>query len=305
MNPKVAQLMLPAVEKLGQSPKPSFQLSRMHTAAEAAESPWQKMMQAIPKGEASPGFTMRPERIQGGRPLGMKFDLSEPGRSKWSGSATYDRANPFELYVEGLHSAGSRRAGIGNVEQGLAHYTMDITSPAQRELPLKGMKLPANEKAERMAISRTPEERHPMGRRGWDMLPSPSTTGKQLGIDRMLDLARRSGFKKLGFSAEPGERPRLYEKLTGYKANMEGDEDIVSMLGRMTGRAPEAAASATPRQRLAQPGATLSPQTLEQMLGLSIDEAVEFGLARRLGTSNSHFQLTDEGRRSAAEWIGG
>lgn len=307
-SPKALQLMLPAIEKMAASPKAEqgiekiMQMSRMVEPQAAGPNPWQRFIETIQKSQMPEHFKTQPRF-----PQGLAFEMRKPGTASWSGSVTPTRGNPFELYVNSLQGGGTRRTGIGDLEAGLATYGMDITSPAQRELPLRGMKLGKTEKAQR--APRSYEERYPPPEfmEGKETLPTAKLADKQQAIDTLLRMARGAGFKKLAFSAEPGERPRLYEKLVGYKAKMEGEEDIHSLLGRMPGRGPSApvgtAAPMNPRQQLAQPGATLSPQTIEQMLGLSVDEAVEFGMARRIGQSNL-YQLTDEGRRGAIDWFG-
>jgi hypothetical protein len=163
------------------------------------------------------------------------------------------------------------------------------------------MKLPASEKGR--GKFRTREERFTDMSDASEMPggfpPTPPLAAKQQGIDRLLDLSRRAGFKNLAFSAEPGERPRLYQKLLGYKFKEEGPEDIQSMLARMPGREPSTApgvpeygASRVHWARNLSPQSEMSEPMLENALMLSADEAVEYGLATRAG---NRFRLTAEG----------
>lgn len=256
----------------------------------------------------APNFSVAPRHVQGNVPQGMEFMLRKPGAASWGGSLAPTKTNPYELYVEGLHSSASRRTGVGDLEQGMMNYKMDISSPAQRELPLRGMKLPASEKGR--GAFRTREER--VGYESGGPPPAPMRD-KQAAIDRMLDMARRSGFKSMSFSAEPGERPRLYEKLMGYKAQPQGEEDIHSMLGRMTGRAPSGPSGQRGPSNQGQYSApfgreaigttrNMTPEGIEYALGLSIDEAKTFGLVNEVGPRV--FRLTDQGAARAIDWFG-
>lgn len=302
-NPKVLQLMLPAIEKMTASPKAEqgiekiMQMSRM-VEPQGGTNPWRRLIETIQKSTMPEGFRATPRHIESGFPKSLGFEMNKPGTASWSGSVVPTKGNPFELYVEGLSSGGSKRANIGDLEAGLSSYSMDIASPAQRELPLRGMKLSKAEKAQR--APRTREERYGEPEIN---LPSVPLRDKQNAVDTLLRMARESGFKKMAFSAEPGERPRLYEKLTGYKAKEEGAEDIHSLLGRFTGRGPSGPARSAPgvpeygsqRTQWAQsltPQTELSEPMLENALMLSADEALEFGLATRAG---GRYRLTPEG----------
>jgi hypothetical protein len=175
------------------------------------------------------------------------------------------------------------------------------------------MRLDPREKAAR--APRTPEPRYGKGEYEKFMgktEPIIPFAEKQQAADTLIRRLREAGFKTLGFEAEAGERPRLYEKLTGYKATPRGEEPADQMsrvMRNFPGR------QAQPAQRPApysQPFSAaelneyrnMTPEGIERALGLSIDEAIDAGLARSAGPANV-LRLTPEGLRSAAQWLGG
>jgi len=382
--PNWTQLVLPAVEKLAASPKSEQGWQIMQRLSEAAlpaakaETPWQKLIRMAPKEVDKRGFGMIPNQPRGKGEHVLDLFIEQPGKSSWGGTLTQSKNNPFEAYLQYLGSGATRRSTTGASPLGHEEFKMDISSPAQRNLPFR-QKLSAEEKAARPP--REPEQRE----KGWKYPPQPSFRDKQAAFDKLADLLRRSGHREMSFVAEPGERPRLYEMLTGYKAQptKRPETDVMSdMLRRFPGRqqAPvDPAAVRSPSELVPPPGYYVSdarpgavrpferisdieyepiwatepippPTTetyravrhlrgeppirsrlrgpaggevrpiesargarqrvmqgpmhvnsLENALGLSADEAVEYGLARRLGTSQL-YEMTDQGRAAAAEW---
>jgi len=313
--PNWTQLVLPAVEKLAASPKSEQGWQIMQRLSEAAlpaakaETPWQKLIRMAPKEVDKRGFGMIPNQPRGKGEHVLDLFIEQPGKSSWGGTLTQSKNNPFEAYLQYLGSGATRRSTTGASPLGHEEFKMDISSPAQRNLPFR-QKLSAEEKAARPP--REPEQRE----KGWKYPPQPSFRDKQAGFDKLADLLRRSGHREMSFVAEPGERPRLYEMLTGYKAQptKRPESDVMSdMLRRFPGRQeqPQGMPRPSRAQFTVDPNApnlrqqvTQSPMhvnSLENALGLSADEAVEYGLARRLGTSQL-YEMTDQGRAAAAEW---
>ena len=306
-----SQLLLPFLEKLVASPKGEQTWRVMEAMRQATmpatpkAEPFQRFIGNLTRSELAPGLTARPANIRHGRPSNVMFEMGVPGeRPPLRGSLSAGNA-PDEAYIDSLASQTTRRREIGSAGSGMENYAMDISSPAQRELPFRQRLAPQAKAARPM---REPEERLPWTPQGASSMPMPSLAQKQQMIDALFATMRQSGIKKVSYAAEPGERPRYYEKLTGYKSQPQGETSIEDLLAGFSGRArrPQQGAAtpptvANPRQQLLQQGTTLTPQSIEMLTGMGIDEALEYGMARRMGQS-SLYQLTDEGRRSAAQW---
>lgn len=302
-SPNAVQLMLPAIEKLAASPKAEQTaevLQRLgalagKAAAPAQETPWQRLIKMAPKEVDKQGVGMLPNQPRGKGEHVLDFFIEQPNKSAWGATLTQGKGNnPFEAYLQYLGSGATKRisTGAGAMEE----YKMDIASPAQRKLPLRE-KLSPEDKAARPA--RPPEEREP----GWKYPPQPSIRDKQAAFDKLADLLRRSGHKELSFVAEPGERPRLYEMLTGYKAQptKRPEMDVMSDMMRGFPGRQSAAPAAAPRLQQQVIQGPMHINSLENALGLSADEAVEYGLAKQLGTSQL-YEMTEQGRHAAANW---
>lgn len=297
ITPEAAQLLLPAVAKamklMGpKSEQPIQQWAAMQRMMEPVQaSPWSKLRALVGRGEE--GMQATPyAKFYADDPGRLSFSLNKGGRSL--GGTLGPDTEPDVAHLQYLGSGEATRQTTGNLATPYTRYQMDISSPAQRELPLRG-KLPPGEKAQRAA--RLPEERNPI-------LASPNPpipmADKQATFDAMVRLLRQAGFKKMSFEAEAGERPRLYQSMTGYKPEPQGEATIQGMLERMPGRQQPAAPS--PHDWMSQINETtqLTPQYLEQAIGMSADEAVLHGLAKGQGNT---FQLTPAGVQDIQGWL--
>lgn len=308
LSPGALQMVLPFLEKLALSPKaeqPVELVRRMSQMVEPsagfAPSPLRRLAAMLPRegGMVNPDLAMYPERGKFSfafKPQGTQGDMIGslgPGDS------------PKDAYLQYLGSSNSRRLGTGDVSQPMQDYRFDIRSPAQPEFQGRGFQPPPS-KQDRAA--RSFEDRAPRAEAEGSGLPLPSMKQKKLATDRFMDLLRKAGFEGLTFSAEAGERPALYEKLSGYKAQPIGETTLPAMMGRLVGRQGQSGNGMAPTARPTNPlehainSSGMSPQFAENILGLSVDEALDYGLLRRAGSS---FQLTDQGRRSAQEFLGG
>lgn len=303
-------MMLPFMKKLALSPKaeqtgqmmdrllemaplkgPAQELLEGYGAIPQRPSPWARLKSMIPEsgGMVSNDMALYPEKGSisfGFKPRGT---VTEIGGSLRPGEA------PHEAHLAYMGSLDPRRMGTGDLNTPMTSYTMDISSAPNRELPFRGMKLSVQEKANRPV--RVPEERS-----GFAPSEGPQATmaQRQAAADKFMALLRGSGFKNLTFDAEAGERPRLYEKLTGYKAQPKGETTMESLLGRMPGRQQ----NGPQIMRLApRPASDLEEHQVEQMLGLSIHEAHDMGLVRE--TAPFIYNLTDAGQRAAQNWAHG
>lgn len=306
LSPGAVQMMLPFMSKLAASPKseqPFQQLMAMSRAVEpqtAAVSPWQRLMEAVPKsGHRSPeGLLLHPERMHQGVPESLAFEFKPPNQPVSIGGQVLRGAKPDEAYLSYMGSNATSRVSAGAINTNNKDYVMDISSPAQRDLPLRGMRLTEEQRAAR--VLRKPEERIPLEEREVRG-PQPTMAQKQAAADRFLSLLRGAGFKNLAFSAEAGERPELYSRITGLKAKPEGETTMHGLLNRLPGpRAVLARSQAmSPLEHVISTN-RMSPQMAENILGLSVDEALEYGLAQRAGTD---FKLTSAGQAAARDWI--
>lgn len=333
MNPQVAKLAgqavqqsLPFMKKLAASPKSEQPLQQMKAMMQMVEpaaaqpAPWERFIQMVKGFKGGPNVDVDPMRPMGraGDPSApfssVKFNLRpKGGGSEWHGGFKPDNRNPFEMYVEHLTSDASRRKSIGDELGGLETYRADISSPAQKDWGW-GKPKPSRQPNRE---ARSPEDRVSMDEfkymkeRGYHQ-PGPSPQEKQQLVDRLLAMARQSGFKGMSFSAEPGERPRLYSRLMGYdfKPTNESELYIVSRMltdfpggGRQaTRRMSDQSVAPQVRRLLGRESETMDASTVENVLGLSLDEGIDFGFVRPSGTG---YTFTDNGRRAAQNWLQG
>lgn len=314
MNPRVLQMLLPFMKTLAKSPK-SEQTWRMMEdlgslvgrGAKAEEQlPWDKLKSLVQDFRHPNLEILKPRREER-----LDFNLQKPGGSEWRGQVSPRERNPYELYVDNLHSDATRRRGVGGFDDSLGEYKMDISSPAQREWPWGPINYKRPGDPHRTAM-RTAEDRVPLSEfRDMQKLghyqPGPSSREKQEAMDRLLELARGAGFKDLKFAAEPGERPLLYEKLMGFKAEPTGAGPLDVMSNLMEGFPARQGGSQSRPSLLSRAGAQMPDlpmhvNQVENALGLSIQEAEHFGFAKPHPNVQGLFHLTDEGRRMAADW---
>lgn len=324
LSPGAVQLMLPFMERLAMSPKAeqplSIAKSMMSAVEPAGASPWQRLLRMVPKagGMANEDLALFPEGSSR-----MSFAFKPRGTEGELAGSVQPGGDPRNAYLSYLGSTSSRRLGTGDVNTPMQDYRMDISSPAQREFGGRGFQPPRQPGAQ---VMRVPEERAGQAEAEGSGLPRATMAQKQQAADAFLGLLRKAGFQNLNFSAEAGERPRLYEKLTGYKAQPVGETKMESLLGMMPGRAyqgeamspgtyrsplsgyrrsqalNETDAAAHPVIREALSGSALSREQAELALGLTVDEGLSYGLIH--GTNYGGFHFTPEGARQAREWMG-
>ena len=302
---EAGQGVLPFMKTLATSPKSEQAIQVLRGMMEVAEprvatpSPWQRLIGLLPRYEQE-GLQLRPHDIRGNQPRQVQFEIRKPGvPGSIGGQLEPIAGEPTRAHLAYMRSSGTRRADIGG-SPFMADYEMDIASPAQRELPLRGMKLTHDRTPldVRHHVPRAPEERQE---------PYRSTIGitsqdRQKAADTLMRLLRGSGHKKMEFSAEPGERPRYYEKLTGYKAKELTGDPLHRMAERMGITEPRPTAEHSWMNQLTT-SHRVSDITVEQSLGMSVDEALDLGLARRAGGGD--FMMTEEGLRAVRDWLAG
>lgn len=287
--------MLPFMAKLGLSPKAEqpFEIARglmgLTEGAVSQPSPWRRLMGMIPEagGQVNKDLAVFPER---GR---VSFAFKPQGTAGDIAGLMSPGENPKDAMVSYIGSTTSRRLGTGNEDIPLQDFRFDIKSPAQREFQGRGFQPPAPKRPRSL---RAPEERAEQAEVEAGTMPRATFGQKQQAADKFMDLLRRAGFEGLTFSAEAGERPRLYEKLTGYKAQPMGETSMQTLLNQLPARAEH-----IPAVEHVLRTNRMTPQMAENLLGLTADEALEYGLARRAG---GDFVLTPEGSQAARDWLG-
>lgn len=301
ISPGALQMLLPFMKKLALSPKGEqpVELARglmgLTEGAAPQVSPWQKLARMIPHegGMVDENLAMYPER---GR---FSFAFKPQGTRGDTIGSMGPGDGPKDAYVQYMGSSNSKRLGTGDHSQPMQDYRMDLSQgPAQMEMQGRGFQPPV---AKQQRAMRSPEDRAQFVESHGEPGALPTMGQKMRSADAFTRILRKAGFEGLTFSAEAGERPRLYEKLVGYKAQPVGETTLENMMGRLPGRQAAPAPPTNPLEHAMQ-SSGMSPQFAENILGLSVDEALDYGLLRRSGSS---FQLTDQGRRSAQEFLGG
>lgn len=294
------------MEKLAASPKaeqPFQQLLAMGrmvgTEGTAQPSPWQKLMSMVPKYRSEEGLQLFPGNIRGGTPTALDFSLTPKGMTEQLKGQLIRGEHPNEAYLSYMDNPRTSRVSVGSGGDAYQEYVMDMSGgPAQREFQAKGFQPPPSRQARE---ARMPGERFPLEERRAQLDAPRATLGqKQQAFDRLADVLRRAGLNKLAFSAEPGGRPELYKKITGYAPQ---PVDAPDYLGRVSNMIRDSFGGRRPAVGGRVPAGELSADHVESALGLSIDEAYDAGLVKEVGPHV--FSLTEQGHAAARNWLGG
>lgn len=298
ISPEMVQRLLPFMEKLALSPKSDQPLQiakglmQMTDRAPAAVSPWRKFLNTIPEEglNPEPGLGIFRDRHN------VSFVMKPQGQMRSLSGSLNPAENPQTAHLSYLGSEGSPRISTGAGDMPMMNYTMDISSPAQREIPFRGQKLSQAEKQQR--VPRTPEERE-VNYAG----PPIPLSQKQQAFDTLSRMLRQAGFKNMSFEAEVGERPRLYQTLTGFKPVPERETKIEDILRNFPGAQSRPSATGTDWMRGLNTTTSLPEGYIEQATGMSAQEAVLHGFAKEAGPGQ--FMLTDKGVADAQNWLRG